>query len=76
MIYFLKLSGNNGIVLNHEKFQFAQREFDLAGFRVHETSIKPLDRFLRAIVDFPTPTKTTDIRAWFGLVNQFLIKMN
>ena len=69
MIDFLELAGKNGIVLNHEKFQFAQREIDFAGFRVTDTSIKPLDKYLRAIVDFPTPSKTTDIRAWFGLVN-------
>ena len=69
MIDFLELAGSNGVVLNHEKFQFAQREIDFAGFRVTDNSIKPLDKYLRAIVDFPTPTKTTDIRAWFGLVN-------
>ena len=69
MMNFLDLAGKNGIVLNHEKFQFAQREVDFAGFRVTDTSIKPLDKYLKAIVDFPTPKKTTDIRAWFGLVN-------
>ena len=69
MIDFLELCGTNGIVLNHEKFQFAQREVDFAGFRVTDTCIKPLDKYIKAIVDFPTPKKTTDIRAWFGLVN-------
>ena len=28
-----------------------------------------MDKFLKAIADFPSPKKTTDIRAWFGLVN-------
>ena len=32
--------------------------------------MKPLDKYLKAIAEYPTPTKTTDIRAWFGLVNQ------
>ena len=31
--------------------------------------VKPQDKFLKAIADFPTPKKTTDIRAWFGLIN-------
>ena len=69
-IDYLTTVGNAGIVLNPEKLQFAQREVDFAGFRVTETSIEPLPKYLNAIVEFPTPTSTTDIRSWFGLVNQ------
>ena len=29
-----------------------------------------MDKYIRAIAEYPTPTKTMDIRAWFGLVNQ------
>ena len=58
MIDFLELAGKNGIILNHEKFQFAQREVYFAGFRVTDTCIKPLDKYIKAIVDFPTPKKT------------------
>ena len=43
---------------------------DFAGFRVGETSIEPLPKFFNAISEFPTPKSTTDIRSWFGLVNQ------
>ena len=32
--------------------------------------MRPLEKFLASIHDFPTPTKLKDIRAWFGLVNQ------
>ena len=70
MIDFLELCGRNGIILNFEKFQFSQREIDFAGFRVTETEVKPLDKYLRAISEFPTPKSTKDIRAWFGLVHQ------
>ena len=56
--------------MNFEKFQFSQREIDFAGFRVTDTRVKPLDKYLRAISEFPTPTRTTDIRSWFGLVHQ------
>ena len=69
MIDFVELAGRNGVVLNFDKFQFAQREVEFAGFHVTETTVKPLDKFLKAILDFPTPKKTKDIRAWFGLVN-------
>ena len=69
MIDFIEHVGRNGVILNFSKLQFAQREIDFAGFHITETTVKPLDKFLKAISDFPTPKKTTDIRAWFGLVN-------
>ena len=69
-IDFLDLLGINGIVLNFDKFQFSQRQVEFAGFLITETGIKPLDKYLRAISEFPTPTSITDIRAWFGLVHQ------
>ena len=34
------------------------------------TSIEPLPKYIDAIKDFPTPKSITDIRSWFGLVNQ------
>ena len=62
--------GQAGIVLNPDKFQFAERSVDLAGFRVSDATIEPLPKYLDAIREFPSPTSTTDIRSWFGLVNQ------
>ena len=62
--------GQAGIVLNLDKFQFAQREENFAGFRVSETTIEPLPKYLNAIRDFPSPTSITDISSWFGLVTQ------
>ena len=67
---FLCLVGASGIVLNPDKFQFAQREVDFAGFRISERNIEPLPKYLEAIKSFPTPKSTTDIRSWFGVVNQ------
>ncbi len=69
-IDFLTCLGQAGIVLNPDKFQFAEKTVDFAGFRVSDSSIEPLPKYLDAIRDFPTPTSTTDIRSWFGLVNQ------
>ena len=31
---------------------------------------RPLPKYLNAIRDFPKPQSTTDIRSWFGLINQ------
>ena len=69
-IDFLTRVGQAGIVLNPDKFQFAERSVDFAGFRVSDSTIEPLPKYLDAIRDFPSPASTTDIRSWFGLVNQ------
>ena len=70
VIEFLERCGQNGVILNFGKFQFCQREIKFAGFQISDTDVKPLEKYLKAIAEYPTPTKTTDIRAWFGLVNQ------
>lgn len=69
-IDFLATVGNAGIVINPSKFQFASQEVDFAGFRITSNRIDPLLKFYNAIKDFPTPKSTTNIRSWFGLVNQ------
>ena len=56
--------------MNPDKFQFAKKSVNFAGFRVSDSSIEPLPKYLDAIRDFPSPTSTTDIRSWFCLVNQ------
>lgn len=69
-IDLLTLLGRAGIVLNPDKFQFAQREVEFAGFRIADTTITPMSKYLDAIRTFPTPQSATDIRSWFGIVNQ------
>jgi hypothetical protein len=70
VIEFLELVGNNGIVLNPEKFQFSQDTVEFAGFRISNTSVEPLPKYIDAIRNFPKPKNISDIRSWFGLVNQ------
>jgi hypothetical protein len=56
----------SGVTLNLEKFRFARDSVEFAGFEITPTTVKP------AIQDFPTPKNLTDVRSWFGLVNQVL----
>ena len=70
MIDYLELTDRNDIILNPSKFQFAQREFEFAGVLVTSNDVKPLLKYLESIRAFPKPTSISDIRAWFGLVNQ------
>ena len=67
---WLDICARNGITLNPDKFRFAQDEVEFAGFQITNTEVKPCNKYLRAITDFPIPNGITDIRAWFGLVNQ------
>ena len=67
---WLDICARNGITLNPAKFRFAKDKVEFAGFTVTPTEVRPADKFMAAIRDFPTPANTTDVRAWFGLVNQ------
>ena len=70
IIDILELAGKSGIVMNPEKFQFCQNTVDFAGFRISDDDVEPLPKYTDAILQFPKPKTTTDIRSWFGLVNQ------
>ena len=67
---WLDICGRNGITLNPEKFIFAQDVVEFAGFEITQDTVRPCKRFLRAITEFPTPKNITDVRSWFGLLNQ------
>lgn len=69
-VHWLDVCGRNGIILNPEKFVFCAPTVDFAGFTITMTDVRPCSRYLEAIRDFPRPRNVTDIRSWFGLVNQ------
>ena len=57
-------------MLNPEKFVFGADTVEFAGFEISPTDVRPSQRYVRAITDFHTPKNLTDVRSWFGLVNQ------
>jgi hypothetical protein len=67
---WLETCGNNGITLNPDKFTFAADTVEFAGFEISKDKVRPSQKYLQAIQDFPIPKSITDIRSWFGLVNQ------
>jgi hypothetical protein len=67
---WLDLCGHHGIILNPEKFVFGADTVEFAGFEITHDSVRPCKKFLNAILNFPKPTNITDIRSWFGLINQ------
>ena len=67
---FLTLCSKNGIVFNEKKFQFSRDEVDFAGFIIGSDEVRPSEKILESIRDFPIPKNISDVRGWFGLVNQ------
>ena len=51
----LRLVCESDIVLNQAKFQFAQKSVEFAEFRVNDTSIEPLPKYLDAMRYSPKP---------------------
>jgi hypothetical protein len=69
-VNWLDICGRHGIVLNPDKFVFGQDEVEFAGFEITKDSVRPCQKFLQSIRDFPSPRNITDVRSWFGLINQ------
>ena len=67
---WLDICGRRGITLNPSKFRFAMETVEFAGFEITNERVRPCKKYTKAISDFPTPTSLTDVRSWFGLVNQ------
>ena len=59
-----------GMVFSAPKFVFGAKEVEYAGFLVGTDSIQPTEKYIQNILDFPTPKNISDVRSWFGLVNQ------
>ena len=59
-----------GMVFSPAKFVFAAKEVEYAGFWVGWDSIQPTPKYIQNIMDFPTPKNISDVRSFFGLVNQ------
>ena len=67
---WLDLCGRHHITGNPSKFAMGEIETDFTAFRLCETTVGPCRSFLEAINNFPTPQNITDVRSFFGLINQ------
>ena len=67
---FLTHCSRNGIVFNPSKFQFCLDVVDFAGFTIGPDYVRPAPKIMDSIKTFPVPKNISDIRGWFGLVNQ------
>jgi hypothetical protein len=60
----------NRMVFSPNKFMFAKETVEFAGFEITMEGIRPTDKYIEAIRNFPTPTNISEVRSWFGLINQ------
>ena len=67
---FLEKCSLGGIVFNPKKFQFAEEEVAYLGFRLTKEGLQPTAEFLHNIRSFPSPKSITDVRSWYGAINQ------
>ena len=67
---YLQLCAEHGIVLNPSKFQYAQDTIDFLGFEVTKNSVRPSPDMVESIRSFPAPRNISEVRSFFGLVNQ------
>ena len=54
-VEWLNICGNHGITLNPAKFKFARDSVEFAGFVITLTTVKPCEKYIKAITEFPTP---------------------
>ena len=59
-----------GMVFSPTKFAFAREEVEFAGILISNVGLKPTKKYIKAIKTFPTPRNISDVRSWFGLINQ------
>ena len=67
---FLTTGALGGCTFNPQKFQFGQEEVNFLGFLITSEGVKTTQQFRDSILNFPTPKCITDVRSWFGCINQ------
>ena len=69
-VHWLNVYSRHDITLDTDKFMFCKADVEFIRFTITADSVLPGGKYLQAIDDLHTPRNITDIRSWFGLVNQ------
>ncbi|KAG0726007.1 Transposon Ty3-I Gag-Pol polyprotein [Chionoecetes opilio] len=69
---FLQRCMESGVTLRPDKFRFCRRSVTFAGYLLGWEGYQPSRDLVNSITDFKMPAQPTltDVRSWFGLVNQ------
>lgn len=67
----LERAHTHGITFSVKKFEFGKSEVQFCGYIVSQAGWKIDPEKTKALSEFPVPENRTDLRSFFGLVNQF-----
>ena len=73
---FLQRCAEKKITLDLDKCKFCESSVTFAGFQLSATCYQVDHTIIDAISKFPTPANCTDLRSFFGLVNQLSASTN
>ena len=66
----LEMCSKAGLVFNSDKFQFGKETVEFAGLEITSYGVRPSKKFLDAIRAFPRPENISEMRSFFGMINQ------
>ena len=66
----LEVCSRAGLIFNSDKFQFGRDTVDFAGLEITSYGVRPSKRFLDSIMAFPRPENISEVRSFFGMINQ------
>lgn len=67
----LKLISTAGLTLNLKKCNFLQSEIDYLGYEISETGLRPGNKKIQAVAEFPVPQNVHQVRQFVGLASFF-----
>ena len=73
---FLNRCAEKKIILNLDKCKFCETSLSFAGFQISAAGYQVDHTIIDAISKFPTPANCTDLRSFFGFVNQLSANTN
>lgn len=59
------------LTLNLKKFSFFQSKVDYLGYEISESGLRPGNKKIQAVSEFPTPTSVHQVRQFIGLASFF-----
>ena len=62
---YLQRCGQNGVILNPKKFNFAEDVVEFCGFEIGTDYVRPCKKFHMAIENLERPLTLTDVRSFF-----------
>ena len=67
---FVALKGN-GLKLKKEKYLFLQDEICYVGYKINKSGLNPIPEKLDVILNAPTPTNVSELKAYLGMLNYY-----